>query len=42
MTQYGITPPKMMMGALKVADAVNVSFDFAVAAKAEGAMSSAQ
>lgn len=42
MTQYGITPPKMMMGALKVADAVNVSFDFAVGAKAEGAMSSAQ
>ena len=42
MTQYGITPPKMMMGALKVADAVTVSFDFAVGAKAEGAVSSAQ
>ncbi len=42
MTQYGITPPKMMMGAIKVADAVTVSFDFAIGAKTDGAMSSAQ
>jgi len=41
MTQYGITPPKMMMGAIKVGDQVTVSFDFEIGTR-DGAMSSAQ
>lgn len=39
MTAYGIQPPKMMLGALKVADAVTVSFDFTIGAGGGGPMS---
>lgn len=42
MSQYGIKPPTMMMGTLKVADAVKVSFDFAIGVGIDGAMTHAQ
>ena len=43
MTQFGIKPPTMMMGALKTADAVTVSFDLLLGTTpAVGAMSSNQ
>lgn len=40
MTQFGIKPPTMMMGALKVKDDVTVSFDLLIGPAGAGAMSS--
>lgn len=42
MTQFGIKPPTMMMGALKVRDDVTVSFDLKIGPAGAGSMSSAQ
>lgn len=42
MTDYGIKPPTMMMGALKTADQVVVSFDIALEAKSDPGAPKAQ